>query len=363
MQSSTAMNTISITALFAHLIPFPVAAAIALGAEVGTTISALLVAQDGRRIKLQAALTQLFFNLLVAIICGFGLYYLIDIVSLIVSPQDNAPIALAILITGYNLITALIVIPRIRPYTVRIQKILPDHRPVITRRTSFLDPTDASHQTIHTLNRDINHFYRLVIDFIDHIIGITSQKRNTQRISSSSPEALFEHYHDIKTRHDQLLKFARRIPINDIEKSDRKHLTQLIDAITGIMMAAKYTKDILLDLTQLPQTKNPFLQEQYDYLRKHTDRIHSKMMQFLTDHSAGVEDINHLIDLLNQRNATINKIRHLLGDASDIDDDLISSQMNILHHLQDTHYQLTLALYDITLPNTNHKNLHRLHQY
>ncbi len=360
MQSSTAMNTISITALFAGIVPFPVAAAIALGAEVGTTVSALLAAQSGRRIKLQAALTQLLFNLIAALVCGLGLYYIIDFATLIVDPAQNAPLALALLITLYNLITALLVSPRIRPYTVRMQKILPDSHHIITRRTSFLDPTDASHQTIHTLNRDITHFFRLIIDFLDHTIGSTNTKRDTNRITQTTAESLFENYHDIKTRHDQLLKFARRIPTHDLAREDEKQLRQLIDATTGIMMAAKYTKDIMIDLIQLHQTKHPFLQEQHSYLRKQTERIHGEMMYFLTDHSAGIDGINHIIDLINQRNAKTDTIHALLGDASDIDDDLISSQMNIFHHLQDSHHQLILALLNLTLHTTNPNGLHRI---
>jgi phosphate:Na+ symporter len=41
MQSSTAMNVINLTALFAGIVTFPMAAMISLGAELGTTSSAV----------------------------------------------------------------------------------------------------------------------------------------------------------------------------------------------------------------------------------------------------------------------------------------------------------------------------------
>ncbi|USN57352.1 MAG: Na/Pi cotransporter family protein [Candidatus Peribacteria bacterium] len=364
MQSSTAMNTINLTALFAGLIPFPVAAATSLGAELGTTISALLAARGDRRIKLQAALTQVAFNLVTVIICGLGMYYLIDFVSLWIDPTTNAPLALAALITTYNLVTALIILPFVKKYTTRIQNILPDHTLVVTRRTSYLDPTDATHQTVRTLVRDARYLHRLAIDFVDHVVGTTNEKRNTGWITHDSKENRLDAYHDIKLRHDQLIKFARNIPLKELSRpEDRTAVKKIIDALTGTATAAKYTKDIMIDLQELRTTKDVFLTEQYDYIRTHTDLVHTSIYRFTLDTTTGIDGLNEIITHINQRNGRMNQLRTLLGDASNVPDDLVSSQMNIYRRLQDTHRQLIYALHDIYRPDILDKDLHTIRQY
>lgn len=363
MQSSTAMNTINITALFAWVIPFPVAAATSLGAELGTTISALLAARGDRRIKLQAALTQVAFNLITVIVCGLGMYYLIDLISLWIDPLTNAPVALAALITLYNIVTALIIIPWIKLYTKRIQRMIPDHTSTITRRTSYLEPTDATHQTVRTLVRDARYFHRLVVDLVDHIVGIQSEKRNTHRITHDSTDNRLDAYHEIKLWHDQLIRFARDIPLGELSHDDRLIVKKIIDALTGVGVAAKYTKDIMIDLHDFRMTKDPFLTEQYTYITSHTATIHNALYHFTTDTWSGSEGINQIITLINQRNTQMNQLRHLLGDASSVPDDVISSQMNIYRRLQDTHRQLIYALHDIYRPDIPNKDLHTIRQY
>ena len=118
IQSSSATIAIIQILAFQGIIPFPVALALALGADMGTPITAEIAALTGNQVARQTARAHTIFNLLGPIymipLIGFGVYpWLID--SIIPGPisETNIMFHIAIAHTVYNVFSALLFLPMV----------------------------------------------------------------------------------------------------------------------------------------------------------------------------------------------------------------------------------------------------------
>ena len=64
IQSSSAMTYMTLVALGTGIIDFPSSVAIVIGANIGTTFTAVLASFGGKPIKRQVALAQVLFNVI-----------------------------------------------------------------------------------------------------------------------------------------------------------------------------------------------------------------------------------------------------------------------------------------------------------
>lgn len=68
IHSSSAMMTMTLGALFANIISLPSAAFIVIGADLGTTMTALVASMRGTSVKKRVGLAHFFFNFVTALI-------------------------------------------------------------------------------------------------------------------------------------------------------------------------------------------------------------------------------------------------------------------------------------------------------
>ena len=114
VQSSSAAMTITITMAFKGWIDFPTAAALVLGENIGTTITAYLASLGGNYHAKRAARAHMIFNVLgvVWMLCAFTIF--IPFVDYIVpgdpSDPNNVPVHLSMFHTLFNIINVLLLI-------------------------------------------------------------------------------------------------------------------------------------------------------------------------------------------------------------------------------------------------------------
>ncbi len=260
MQSSTAMNVINLTALYGGLIGFEHAAVLSLGAELWTTISAVLAWFSGQVIQKRASLIQVFFNLITVFVCGFLLLRPLQYLVLEVLWLSNLPVALAALITLYNVVTAVLVLPFTRFITSLFEKLFPDNNQDFVLKLSFISPHDGSVVVLQTLKRDCLLLHTRVISYILRVMGCDDKtffagfadvSELLERIHPTDVDDLDGLYRGLKEYEQQILQFSRQVDKQFYTRKQQVLLDSKSHSVTHAMYAAKYFKDLTHDFVHI----------------------------------------------------------------------------------------------------------------
>lgn len=147
-QSSSAGVAVTLTALFAGAINFPQAAALVIGMDVGTTITAALATIGGTVGSRRTGLSHVIYNCF----SGLGALFLITPYVLLwqwLGPnilKNNAEIVLIAFHTSFNTLGVLIVLPLTHQFAHMMERLIPETEPAFTRsldKTLLHDPALA----------------------------------------------------------------------------------------------------------------------------------------------------------------------------------------------------------------------------
>ncbi len=151
-QSSSAGVAATLTALFANAINFEQAAALVIGMDVGTTVTALLASVGGSVNAKRTSLSHVVYNIMTAVLAVFLItpfVYIWEEITLapIVS---NAEVALVAFHTLFNTLGALIILPFTGRFARMMEKIIPSERPRYTVKLDqkVLEETDLALEAV-----------------------------------------------------------------------------------------------------------------------------------------------------------------------------------------------------------------------
>jgi len=148
VQSSSAGVAVALTALHAGAINFPQAAAIVIGMDMGTTVTAALATVGGTVGSRRTGLSHVIYNLFT----GLGALFLITPYVMLWqwldadALQNNTEIVLIAFHTSFNLLGVIIVLPLSRQFADLVKKLIPNTGPTYIGgldKTLLHDPTLA----------------------------------------------------------------------------------------------------------------------------------------------------------------------------------------------------------------------------
>jgi len=140
MQSSSAAVATTLAAVYSGAIGLPAAAALAIGQNVGTTITAGIASIGGTVPARRTAVAHVMFNICTGAI-AFMLLPLVPRVAASVGLDEDPAVALAAFHTSFNLLGVVLVLPFLRQFAELVTRIVPDRDPSLVR---YLDVTVAS---------------------------------------------------------------------------------------------------------------------------------------------------------------------------------------------------------------------------
>ncbi len=138
-QASSAGVAITLTALYANAINFEQAAALVIGMDVGTTVTALMASIGGSANVRRTGFSHVIYNLFTGVMALFLItpyIYLWDTLAPGALMQ-NAEIALVAFHTFFNILGVLIVLPFTHQFAHLIEKIIPSKEPIFTEKLDF----------------------------------------------------------------------------------------------------------------------------------------------------------------------------------------------------------------------------------
>jgi phosphate:Na+ symporter len=142
VQSSSAAVATTLTALHGGAITLPAAAALVIGQNVGTTVTAGLAAIGASTAARRTALAHVLFNVFTGVVALLVLPQFVRVAAAVAegSGEASGAVALATFHTAFNLLGVLLVLPVLGPFARLIERLVPERGPALTRR---LDPSVA----------------------------------------------------------------------------------------------------------------------------------------------------------------------------------------------------------------------------
>jgi phosphate:Na+ symporter len=216
MQSSSAAVATTLAALHTGAIGLPDAAALVIGQNVGTTVTAA-IAQIGASVPARrTALAHILFNLLTGAVALAILPLFLRLVNLVSRELDITGDAatLAAFHTAFNLLGVLLLLPFTRPFARMITRWVPDRGPQLTR---LLDPSVAAIApvAVDTARRTAVEIAALVLDVVRAAVRGRPRPDAADALAAAEQavEATRGFLHDVRTSPDAGADHARHLAV------------------------------------------------------------------------------------------------------------------------------------------------------
>lgn len=302
MQSSHATLLIIISALAAGQVSYENAIALAIGANLGSTITAILGAiaanLGGRRL----AGAHIIFNIVTAVVSIALIDYLIMLVDLLAKGLGIAPndylLKLALFHTLFNVMGVLL----LAPFMSYIERFL--IRFIRSAPTSIEQPLYLQASALQTPLTAVTAVHKEVLHLFDNAYGLLAHGLSLSRKTIDSDESLTEAVHNtrrivqldvddayedkIKSLHSEIISFIGKAQVRETPHQSSEALYALRLASRHIVVAVKGMKHLHKNVSRYGISTNPAIRERYDHIRLRLAKL-LRELRILTeqaDHSS-----------------------------------------------------------------------------
>lgn len=238
IQSSSGTMVITLGALHAGLIELPQAAALIIGADLGTTSTLVLGGLPGSQLQRQIAAAHFFFNLITNLVALLSLPMLLWLAVHVYQLGEQPLLALVAIHSSFNVLGIAIFYPFIKPFVAGLQKLFPQEDDYPLQAI----PSAAADIAVEALDSASRELFLTVLDLNRHCFKI----RETSAISHYR-----ETYDQLKHRELDMLMLSQKLRQQGLSVAVANKMEQALKASREIMMAAKEIKDIRENLIKL----------------------------------------------------------------------------------------------------------------
>ncbi len=287
MQSSHATMVLILTALAAGQITYENALALAIGANVGTTITALIGSLGANFQGKRLALAHLIFNVgtaAVALIFIAPLRHAVDLVSsgIGIAPQDFA-LKLAVFHTIFNVLGVALMLPIMQHLITFLEARIVEPVPDVSRPRFLNQAVDEFPQTLESaLRKEVMHLYENAVELIlhglnlhrDEVYGtndIAATVRRSRQLIELDIDASYERR--VKTLYAAIVDFTTRAGGKRLAPDISNRIYALRDVSSDIVQVVKSVKHLRKNVNRYATRPQGAVTELYDGLRTEIARI------------------------------------------------------------------------------------------
>ncbi|WP_345991198.1 Na/Pi symporter [Sulfurimonas sp. HSL-1716] len=275
IQSSSATTAIILSALYANILTFEQSAAMVIGANIGTTVTALLGAIGGIPDKKRVAMAHLLFNFITAFFAFLLLPYLSTFLMQTLSLHSDKTTALALFHTIFNLFGILLLIYFIPAMTKYLQLMFKTNEKLPTRYIHLADPKFPDTALV-ALRNEISHLFVKTLKFgllLTHIrpddvlngkYDVKDTISNNQKFIDFDYKKVYENLKDIEIG---TVEFANILNQQNLTPEQSQNIDILLTSAREIGYAAKTLKDIKNNIDDLFDNDNISLHNMYNEIR------------------------------------------------------------------------------------------------
>ncbi len=257
IQSSSATMAIIITALAGGNILYIDALALAIGANVGTTVTAVLGSITSNENGKRLAFGHFVFNIITGLIAVVLIYQLKDLVDFIAPyfaiDEENYSMKLALFHTIFNLLGIIVLFPFIGLIVTMSQKFISD-KIKKSSKPKYLDKANIKipYNAMISIQKEVIHLYDNAQKAILHAISIHTHELNTKediKTIINKPVTKIDtnlndfYQNEIKSLYSDIIEFAL-ISQQNMNKNQTKYVAELKLASNIIVKILKDTRDI-----------------------------------------------------------------------------------------------------------------------
>lgn len=283
-QSSHATLTLAITALSVGQISYENSLAIAIGANIGSTLMSILASLKANTQGQKIALTHLFFNVFAAVlsIVFFKAYMLAtDFLALKIGIEDNAVLKLASFTTLFNVIAVILLYPFIPQVCKALNRFIkakePDFEKPLYLNESALEFSDSAKEVLFLesahlygntqgIIAQMMSFYPSDIYSKDDVILLTKTRNQPLELDF---DALY--LKKFKGVYSEIIDFVVRASSNNA--SNLESFTQIRRINLLMATALKLSKELQVNILKYAFSSNEYVREEYAHLRRNVLRM------------------------------------------------------------------------------------------
>ncbi|MEA1891842.1 MAG: Na/Pi symporter [Campylobacterota bacterium] len=292
IQSSSATMALIITALATNQILYFNALELAIGANIGTTVTAMLGAFASNANGKRLAVAHLIFNIITAFIAIVFLYQLADLVTYLSAKvgiaSDDYAMQLALFHTIFNVIGVIVVAPFTSRLVVFLKSLFVSQERDISR-ARYLDDAvvEVPEVVLVALRKEIIHLYDNATEVLSHAlslhrhtyIGMGDEIEDVIESSATKIDINIDDFYErkIKILYGDILNYAT-IAQDTMSVEDKHKIYSLKIACRDIVETIKDVKVLQKNVNKYIDSKNRYIKNEYNYLReeiaKTLDGIH-----------------------------------------------------------------------------------------
>ncbi len=346
MQSSHATLVIIITALAAQQITYENGLALAIGANIGTTITAIIGSLSSNIQGKRLAAAHFVFNLVTAIVAITFIYQIMAAVNAVSSAvgiaDDDYTLKLAVFHTIFNTIGIVLMIPFINYLVNFLTRIMPE-KEVSVATPKYL--SEAAEEipdiAIEAVRKETLHLYDNAFAIISHGLSlhrhdIASDRDTTEMVEDTEKPIPIniddEYVRNVKGLYSNIVDFISRAQ-SQMTPEQSNELFELRTAGRDIVEAIKDTKHLHKNLSKYIISDNPYIREEYNKIRLQL----SSVLRYLEkareeDDILSLDNVKLEIEL---NDAIVNGMLEKLIRENKITAEMATSLMNDVSYAED----------------------------
>ena len=282
IQSSSATLALTITALAAGQIIYINAIAIAVGANIGTTITAVMGAMVSNANSKRMALSLLIFNSVTAVIIVIIMYPFIDFIDYLAKllgiNNDDYSMKLSLFHTVFNILGLMIFSFFIPKLVAFLKKLFVEDAEVYIQKTKYLDMQVVAvpFAALKATRKETIHLFDNATEVLSHAIMLHRHrylgKTDLSLVVKESTDIIELNIEDfyqtrIKSLYSDIIDYSTYF-INDLDEVERIYLYDLRTACRDIAEAVKNTQELQENISKYLLSDNNYIKDEYNYIRE-----------------------------------------------------------------------------------------------
>jgi len=325
IRSSAASMMIFITSLASGSIDLMQAGFLAIGADLGTTITGLLGTINGNHIRKKTGWSQFYINVFTAI---FTIILIKPLFGIIAYAGIKDPlVALVTFHSTFNLMGIVLILPFLGKLTDLLDKYISDDQPGSARFLPYINSKDVL-SSLDALEAETLLFIKKASEIRKIFFVYTKGKTPT------------EQYYDLKTYENEIFNLSAMFMQNKLSAAEAEKIQNLYSSIRSATLAVKDIKDIIHNMDEFKQSVNDEVFEMFENIME-SEKIFHNEFEVLIQSNVNGEIMEDLI-LQNEKNYTNIKAHafKLYNKYMDID---LASLLNMVREMRDSRKLLLTA--------------------
>lgn len=351
IRSSSAAMLVNLSALAAGTITLPQAAAFAVGADLGTTITVLIGALHGYAGKRRVAMAHFLFNLITGVVALVMLYPLLRVIALVTADPLFALVAFH---SAFNAIGILVFLPFVRRFAAFLEARFGNRDENVARFIGQM-PLGVPDAAIVALEREAAHLVYRVLLLNRTTLGVpgawmTAIPFRPEHFDyAMRPELQYE---AVKELEGEMLAFINVLQEQTLAADESARLAQLQLAVRHAVQAAKSVKDVRHNLDDFAGSVKDALHARFERMREESLDFHARVdaLWKLDRPDSRFAELAAMAD--QNRLAHERRSHEIYRDArkDGLEDVEVSTLLNVNRELFSSNKSLVVALKDLLLP-------------